>query len=106
MGVTVLGMDIVCEASGHQVVPMAPNFCITPGAAQSARLRSAPSTDVVVAGSAAAPYRQRVRELDVSVRVGPVRKLLRMFGPSQSSVNRKPRAPLDPFPHSALNAIR
>lgn len=36
MGVTVLNMDIVCEDSGHQVVPMAPNFCITPGAAAGA----------------------------------------------------------------------
>ena len=30
MGVTVLAMDIVCEDSGHKVVPMAPNMCITP----------------------------------------------------------------------------
>ncbi|HJL19807.1 MAG TPA: DUF4150 domain-containing protein [Sandaracinaceae bacterium LLY-WYZ-13_1] len=36
MGVTALTMDIVCEDSGHQVVPMAPNFCITPGAAAGA----------------------------------------------------------------------
>ncbi|HJL19806.1 MAG TPA: DUF2169 domain-containing protein [Sandaracinaceae bacterium LLY-WYZ-13_1] len=40
-----------------------------------------PSTDVVVAGSAMAPYRERVRELAVGVRVGPVRKSLRVFGP-------------------------
>jgi hypothetical protein len=31
MGVTVLNMDIVCEDSGHQVVPCGPNTCITPG---------------------------------------------------------------------------
>lgn len=36
MGVTVLAMDIVCEDSGHQVVPCSPNFCITPGAAAGA----------------------------------------------------------------------
>ena len=30
--VTVLNMDVVCEDSGHQVVPMAPNMCITPAA--------------------------------------------------------------------------
>ena len=32
MGVTALGMDVVSESSGHQVVPMAPNVCITPAA--------------------------------------------------------------------------
>jgi hypothetical protein len=32
MGVTALGMDVACEASGHQVVPCAPNVCITPAA--------------------------------------------------------------------------
>jgi hypothetical protein len=32
MGVTVLGMDLVCEDSGHQVVPNGPNTCITPAA--------------------------------------------------------------------------
>ena len=31
MGVTVLNMDVVCEDSGHQVVPCGPNTCITPG---------------------------------------------------------------------------
>ena len=31
MGVKVLNMDLVGEKSGHQVVPMAPNVCITPG---------------------------------------------------------------------------
>ncbi len=36
MGVTVLNMDIVCEDSGHQVVPCGPNTCITPGAAAGA----------------------------------------------------------------------
>jgi len=36
MGVTVLNMDIVCEDSGHNVVPCAPNMCITPGAAAGA----------------------------------------------------------------------
>lgn len=30
MTVTALSMDVVCEDSGHQVVPMAPNMCITP----------------------------------------------------------------------------
>ena len=29
-------MDVVCEDSGHQVVPCAPNMCITPGAAAGA----------------------------------------------------------------------
>ncbi len=36
MGVTVLNMDIVCEDSGHQVVPCGPNTCITPGVAAGA----------------------------------------------------------------------
>lgn len=40
-----------------------------------------PSTDVIVAGSAMAPYREAVRELDVHVRVGPVQKHVRVFGP-------------------------
>jgi hypothetical protein len=39
-----------------------------------------PSTDVVVVGSAEAPYLPRVKQLDVLVRVGPVKKLLRVFG--------------------------
>jgi hypothetical protein len=30
MGTTAMGMDIVTEASSHQVIPMAPNMCITP----------------------------------------------------------------------------
>ncbi len=32
MGVTAMMMDVVCEDSGHQVVPMAPDMCITPAA--------------------------------------------------------------------------
>lgn len=32
MGVTAMAMDVVSEDSGHQVVPMAPNMCITPAA--------------------------------------------------------------------------
>jgi hypothetical protein len=32
MGVTAMGMDVVSEDSGHQVVPLAPNMCITPAA--------------------------------------------------------------------------
>ena len=32
MGTTAMNMDIVTEASGHNVVPMAPNMCITPAA--------------------------------------------------------------------------
>src|SRR5262249_25346680 len=32
MGVTALMMDVVCEDSMHQVVPCAPNVCITPAA--------------------------------------------------------------------------
>src|SRR5262249_43396707 len=39
-----------------------------------------PGTDVVVSGSAISPRRQPVKELDVSVRVGPVSKRLRVFG--------------------------
>ena len=30
--VTVLSMDVACEDSGHQMVPCAPNMCITPAA--------------------------------------------------------------------------
>lgn len=29
---TALMMDVACEDSGHQMVPMAPNMCITPAA--------------------------------------------------------------------------
>lgn len=32
MSVTALGMEVVCEDSGHTVVPCAPNMCITPAA--------------------------------------------------------------------------
>ncbi len=32
MGVTAIGMDVACEASAHQVVPMAPSVCTTPAA--------------------------------------------------------------------------
>ncbi len=32
MGVTALGMDVACESSSHQVVPLAPNVCTTPAA--------------------------------------------------------------------------
>ena len=39
-----------------------------------------PGADVVVAGTAVAP-REGVKELDVGVRVGPVSKRLRVFGP-------------------------
>jgi hypothetical protein len=40
-----------------------------------------PSTDVVVAGQAVAAYRPKQTQLDVFVQVGPVKKLLRVFGP-------------------------
>ncbi|MBZ0117321.1 MAG: DUF2169 domain-containing protein [Sandaracinaceae bacterium] len=40
-----------------------------------------PTTDVVIVGAAIAPYRAKVTELDVLVRVGPVQKALRVFGP-------------------------
>jgi hypothetical protein len=30
MSVTACFMNVICEASGHQVVPCAPNMCITP----------------------------------------------------------------------------
>ncbi|QSQ11621.1 DUF2169 family type VI secretion system accessory protein [Myxococcus landrumensis] len=39
-----------------------------------------PTTDVVVSGSAMAIHREMVKELDVSVRVGPVSKRLKVFG--------------------------
>jgi hypothetical protein len=39
-----------------------------------------PSTDVLVVGSAVAPDRRRVRELDVMVRVGPIERVLRVTG--------------------------
>lgn len=32
MSVTALKRDVVCQDSGHNVVPMAPNMCITPAA--------------------------------------------------------------------------
>src|SRR5437762_6879142 len=32
MGVTACGFDVACEVSAHQVVPLAPNMCITPAA--------------------------------------------------------------------------
>jgi hypothetical protein len=40
-----------------------------------------PGTDVVVVGEAVAPREQPVRELDVSVSLGPLRKTVRVFGP-------------------------
>lgn len=40
-----------------------------------------PTTDVVILGSAIAYGGQPVRELDVFVRVGPVQRTLRVFGP-------------------------
>jgi hypothetical protein len=39
-----------------------------------------PSTDVIVVGSAMAPERRRVRELDVLARVGTIERLLRVTG--------------------------
>lgn len=36
MAVTALNMNIVCEESGHKVVPNGPNTCITPGVAAGA----------------------------------------------------------------------
>lgn len=32
MGLTALSMDVVTQETGHQVVPCAPNVCITPAA--------------------------------------------------------------------------
>lgn len=40
-----------------------------------------PATDVIVVGSAMAPGRSKVRQLDVGVRVGKIQKTLRVFGP-------------------------
>lgn len=39
-----------------------------------------PTTDVVVVGEAVGAYEPKVTQLDVLVRVGPVKKLLRVFG--------------------------
>jgi hypothetical protein len=39
-----------------------------------------PSTDVIVVGSAMAPDKRRVREIDVLVRVGPVERVLHVTG--------------------------
>jgi hypothetical protein len=39
-----------------------------------------PATDVLVCGAAVAPGRSPVRQLDVSVRVGPIQKALRVHG--------------------------
>lgn len=39
-----------------------------------------PSTDVIVVGSAIAAYRQPSASLDVRIRVGPIQKVLRVFG--------------------------
>jgi hypothetical protein len=40
-----------------------------------------PSTDVIVAGTAVAKGRAKVQKLDVGLRVGPIQKVLRVFGP-------------------------
>jgi hypothetical protein len=40
-----------------------------------------PSTDVIVVGNAVAPYTTPQRQLDVMVRVGPVHRTVRVFGP-------------------------
>ncbi|MFO0646072.1 MAG: DUF2169 domain-containing protein [Polyangiales bacterium] len=40
-----------------------------------------PATDVVVVGSAVAAYRVRQRQLDVTVRVGAMERVVRVFGP-------------------------
>lgn len=40
-----------------------------------------PSTDVIVIGAATAPDRTPVKTLDVLVQVGPVERILRVFGP-------------------------
>jgi hypothetical protein len=64
-----------------------------------------PSTDVVVVGSAMAPYRQPVRELDVRVRVGPVQKSLRVTGPRawyRAAVGRMKLTEPQPFESIAL----
>lgn len=42
---------------------------------------SKPGTDVIVVGEARAPYREPVPQLDVHVRVGPIDKSVRVFGP-------------------------
>ncbi|MFK7989808.1 MAG: DUF2169 domain-containing protein [Sandaracinaceae bacterium] len=61
---------------------------------------SKPSTDVLVLGEARAPYRESVRQLDVQVRVGPVQKALRVFGPRawyRGGVGRMELSPPEPF---------
>ncbi len=40
-----------------------------------------PGTDVLVAGSAVAPGRKPVRQLDVALQAGPIRKAVRVYGP-------------------------
>src|SRR5262249_46279287 len=39
-----------------------------------------PATDVLLIGSAVAPSGQPVRQLDVAMEVGPIRKTIRVFG--------------------------
>src|SRR4051794_2831875 len=54
------------------------------------------TTDVVVAGHAHAPGGRPVTELDSGFRVGPIRKLLRVFGDRQWGVSGRPTSP-QPF---------
>jgi hypothetical protein len=71
-------------APGQEPVCRAPRYAGPPG--QSSLLREAelipehPGTDVTVLGTAHAPGGQAISTLDVSVSVGPVRKVLRVVG--------------------------
>ncbi len=75
----------VTMAPGAQVRPVAEPWDPDHPESSSAKWPSdvclrKPSTDVIVVGNALAPLRQRVTELDVLVRVGPLKRQLRVFG--------------------------
>lgn len=59
------------------------------------------TTDILVVGHAYAPPGQAVTKLDVGVRVGPVKKILRVFGDRQWGV----LGPTDPKPFTKMPLI-
>lgn len=59
------------------------------------------TTDVIVVGHAYAPHRTEVAELDVGFRLGPVRKLIRVFGDRRWGMQR----PTEPAPFSTMPLV-
>ncbi|WP_374568600.1 DUF2169 domain-containing protein [Ideonella sp.] len=98
-----IGEDGVLTVSKEQTPPLyVPEFRGEPGASSLRRdtdfVLEKRCTDILLEGHACAPYGRTVGSLDVAMRVGPVQKVLRVFGDRTWGV----LGPSEPVPFSQM----